>query len=178
LDMLTLDTNDDKIPLCDVCMHELKLDERNIDTGKTSEKFTKFMRESKPIIDLLKLTDSIIIPETKLKFGLTQEEEALLEKGQGLQVSREKGASSQVFVEIEETQEKATSNSNYLDDYYAGLQVNLQADSESVSTPRDQSLTDIPNVEELQDTIKQPAIEPIIDSKEEDTDEDEEFVEA
>lgn len=63
LDMLTLETNADKIPLCDYCHGELFLDQKNEASKEKSEKFIKFMNECKPIVDLLKLADSIIIPE-------------------------------------------------------------------------------------------------------------------
>ena len=63
LDMLTLETNADKIPVCDYCGGELYLDQKNEASKENSEKFINFMNECKPIVDLLKLTDSIIIPE-------------------------------------------------------------------------------------------------------------------
>jgi hypothetical protein len=81
LDMLTLDKNMEQIPICDVCSGELQLDQKAADSTGTSEKYTRytshchtrkisklrfvnsFMNECKPIVDLLKLTDSIVIPE-------------------------------------------------------------------------------------------------------------------
>ncbi len=43
LDMLSLDTNDEKIPICDICQCELQLDERAANAAGTSEKFTKYV---------------------------------------------------------------------------------------------------------------------------------------
>jgi transcription initiation factor TFIIE subunit alpha len=63
LDMLTLETNADKIPLCDYCHGELYLDQKKEASKENSEKFIKFMNQCKPIVDMLKLTDSLIIPE-------------------------------------------------------------------------------------------------------------------
>ncbi len=40
--MLSLDTNDEKIPICDVCSTELELDERTSNNTGMSEKFTKY----------------------------------------------------------------------------------------------------------------------------------------
>ena len=42
LDMLSLDTNDEKIPICDICSTELELDERTSNNTGMSEKFTKY----------------------------------------------------------------------------------------------------------------------------------------
>ena len=63
LDMLTLETNASKIPICDYCSGELVLDQKNEVSKENSERFVKFMNECKPIVDLLKMSDSLILPE-------------------------------------------------------------------------------------------------------------------
>lgn len=43
LDMLSLETNNEMIPMCDICQAELQLDERAANAAGTSEKFTKYL---------------------------------------------------------------------------------------------------------------------------------------
>ncbi|KAL2914847.1 hypothetical protein HK105_205589 [Polyrhizophydium stewartii] len=64
LDMLTLDRTDDSIPKCDICQNEVKLDDESKQKN-TSEAYTRFMNESQPIVELLKETDKISIPDSK-----------------------------------------------------------------------------------------------------------------
>ena len=52
----------EQIPMCDICENELELD-NTLDTSSSNAKYVKFMNESKPIIDLLKKADELVIPE-------------------------------------------------------------------------------------------------------------------
>ncbi|KAJ3308141.1 hypothetical protein HDV04_001727, partial [Boothiomyces sp. JEL0838] len=54
---------EERIPLCDNCNTELEMDKQN-KSDSSNEKSIKYMSEAKPILDLLKQTDSITIKET------------------------------------------------------------------------------------------------------------------
>ncbi|KAL5037972.1 hypothetical protein RTP6_005335 [Batrachochytrium dendrobatidis] len=64
LDMLSLERTPDSLPLCDVCGSEVQLDETT-GSKNSSAAYTRFMNESRPIVELLKQTDNIIIPDSK-----------------------------------------------------------------------------------------------------------------
>ncbi|KAI9091539.1 hypothetical protein DFS34DRAFT_323564 [Phlyctochytrium arcticum] len=63
LDFAMLDKTENMIPLCDVCKIEIQQGTTGTDATGTSEKYTRFMSESQPIVDLLKQTDKMVIPE-------------------------------------------------------------------------------------------------------------------
>ncbi|KAJ3008416.1 hypothetical protein HKX48_008545 [Thoreauomyces humboldtii] len=63
LDFAMLSKTADMRPLCDVCGVMIEEGSSGVDSTGVSEKYTKFMNESQPIVDLLKQTDRLIIPE-------------------------------------------------------------------------------------------------------------------
>ncbi|KAJ1568726.1 hypothetical protein HK096_005520 [Nowakowskiella sp. JEL0078] len=80
--------------------HEEILDVQT-DSNERHTKITpRFLKETKPLSDLLKLTDQIKIPEYDPKAGINDETSSL--SGAALQVSQEKGASAQVIVKLSE----------------------------------------------------------------------------
>ncbi|KAJ1343104.1 hypothetical protein BSLG_002130 [Batrachochytrium salamandrivorans] len=64
LDMLSLERTSDSMPLCDICGSEVQLDE-STGSKNSSATYTRFMNESRPIVELLKQTDKIVIPDSK-----------------------------------------------------------------------------------------------------------------
>lgn len=62
LDFAFLEKTVDMVPLCDLCNREIEVDEEAANTNGMSEKFTLFMDQCKPIIELLKQIDEINIP--------------------------------------------------------------------------------------------------------------------
>ncbi|KNC97721.1 transcription factor TFIIE subunit TFA1 [Spizellomyces punctatus DAOM BR117] len=54
LDFAMLDKTANMVPLCDVCRVEIQQGSAGLDSTGVSEKYTKFMNESQPIVELLK----------------------------------------------------------------------------------------------------------------------------
>jgi transcription initiation factor TFIIE subunit alpha len=128
LDMLTLEMTNEQIPICDVCLSELELDEQR-DTNSSNAKYVKFMNESKPIVELLKRTDSLVIPESDPRLpDLTAPGESISTQ---IVTPNEKVIpsipTSNVVVEIESDERKdqetvnGTVDSLELQDYYSSM---------------------------------------------------------
>ncbi|KAJ3267601.1 hypothetical protein HDV01_004667 [Terramyces sp. JEL0728] len=91
------------IPLCDNCNTELQIDLQN-KSDSSNEKSIKYMSEAKPILDLLKQTDSITIKETVIALP---DPTVVKEQEKEIKVKEVVSRENTVVIEIkkEETQE-------------------------------------------------------------------------
>jgi transcription initiation factor IIE alpha subunit len=141
LEMLTLERTEEQYPICDVCLAQVELNEQR-DTHSSNAKYVKFMNETKPIISLLKQTDSLVIPESDPRLPDLSTTTA---DGKEIVTVPEQVPlvpTSNIFVEIEQQkEEEETKNGTVsadidLQDYYASLIQNGTPVSESIqSTP-------------------------------------------
>ncbi|KAJ3088231.1 hypothetical protein HK102_009241, partial [Quaeritorhiza haematococci] len=137
---------------CDVCSTLLRDDMEGDDGSRgSSEKFTKFINESRPIVELLKQTDNLIIPEYTPDEDPSVAGAVVSTEHRELAVSREIGATAaDIVVEIHDSttssadtpagENGAEADNNGVDDdqadliaqYYAKLQ---EENNRMVSTP-------------------------------------------
>ncbi|KAJ3395862.1 hypothetical protein HDU92_004708 [Lobulomyces angularis] len=86
---------------CDVCDNYLQQAKENV--AANSDKYSKFMSETSPILNLLKETDDLIIPE--FEFGIDKsfnsQNHTMNQQGTDIKVSSETGAiQSEIVVEV------------------------------------------------------------------------------
>ncbi|KAI9202587.1 uncharacterized protein BJ171DRAFT_513478 [Polychytrium aggregatum] len=97
IEALMLQRSDEGLFLCSVCEQPLTELLGNESSDGMSAKYTKFMHESKPIVELLKQTDTLTIPEY-ISVNATIENtpssaiDPSLDTGRELDISRETGA--------------------------------------------------------------------------------------
>ncbi|KAI8909085.1 hypothetical protein EDD86DRAFT_206899, partial [Gorgonomyces haynaldii] len=116
LDCFMLAKSIEGVFLCEVCSTELVAEEAQ--TNETHEKYIRFKQDSKQIIDLLKLTDQIIIPSSKPV--LPEPGQPRIKNEREVQILQPTEPTNNVLVEFEQVKEEQQTND--LDDYYANLQ--------------------------------------------------------
>ncbi|KAI8816067.1 uncharacterized protein EV422DRAFT_572129 [Fimicolochytrium jonesii] len=133
LDFAMLNKTHNMMPLCDICGIEIVVGKTAVDSAGVSEKYTKFMNESQPIVDILKQTDRLIIPEWVSDADTTGTSYV---PGDELGFSQEQGAApAKIVVEVEDRGEgeddeefedvgkkETDSQAKALEEYYASLQ--------------------------------------------------------
>lgn len=115
LDMLSLQFSEDLIPLCDIDGAELEVDKTS-NTTSTNTQYIQFMHETKPILDLLKETDRLIIPESEAKLPSLLPEEEKIAVVEPVTIV---AASNKILIEI--TEDKTEELHDDLSEYYKNL---------------------------------------------------------
>ncbi|TPX60300.1 hypothetical protein PhCBS80983_g01849 [Powellomyces hirtus] len=152
LDFAMLHKTADMMPLCDICNIPIEVGSSGVDSTGVSEKYTKFMNESQPIVELLKQTDKLIIPEWVSDADTTGGDGSGASHEQHeLAFSTEQGAApANIVIEVEDKDEVngdashgaeangAKAEADSLAQYYANLQAQaLGQDTVSHKRPRE-----------------------------------------
>ncbi|KAJ3162677.1 hypothetical protein HDU86_003650 [Geranomyces michiganensis] len=140
LDFAMLSKTANLMPLCDICGVEIIAGSTGVDSAGVSEKYTKFMDESQPIVELLKQTDKLIIPQWVSDANTTSVDGTANGGDVELGFSREEGAAAaNIVIEVDEEtngdNEKvkvdaaAKEEADALARYYANLQAQAAGDN-------------------------------------------------
>ncbi|KAJ3189128.1 hypothetical protein HDU85_002753 [Gaertneriomyces sp. JEL0708] len=201
LDFLSLAKSPSMLPLCEICSTPLVEGRSRDSTSQMSEKYTKFMTESLPLVNILKEVDKYKIPEWVSDAGQNLESTNI--KGEGeLKYSTEKGAERMnIIVEVEgangEDEDEEFEDVGVTDpmaQYYANLQAQLgakQPDDSSLSTgegdgsptsdaPQKRKRGDSDLSDSKRPKVEEPAVtlgDPVVQVLDDDEFDDEEFEE-
>ncbi|KAJ3155033.1 hypothetical protein HDU89_007223 [Geranomyces variabilis] len=186
LDFAMLTKTANLMPLCDICSVEIVAGSTGVDSAGVSEKYTKFMDESQPIVELLKQTDKLVIPQWVSDANTNPTDGTANGGDVELGFSREEGAApANIVIEVDERTSGDTDNdkidaaakeeADALARYYANLQAQAVGESPApISSPSWPLEGKRPRAEDEEEanSASQPPTAPV-----DDDDDDEEFEE-